>query len=178
MTTTEELSVISLTGFPCGHERGGYPYCKPCAHERATRVRRSKNAPTEERRAADQSAAEVSAAYWSAHPELARAQWDFYRTSHPEQNRAYSATRRARKLGNSIGFPKPDFKAILAEFGMVCHICGQKIESLDDLHFDHVISLAKEGPHSAENLRPSHALCNMRKGSKSLEDYLAQNRVA
>ena len=86
------------------------------------------------------------------------------------------AVRKKRKHGAIVN--EADHKAILAEFGMVCHICGQDIASPGDLHFDHVISLTKEGPHSAENLRPSHALCNMRKGTKSLEDFLAQNRVA
>jgi len=58
------------------------------------------------------------------------------------------------------------YSAILAKWGMVCHICSSEIESVDDLHFDHVIPLAKEGPHSEDNIRPSHALCNLRKGAK------------
>jgi len=49
---------------------------------------------------------------------------------------------------------------------MVCHICTEGIASLDDLHFDHVIPLSKGGPHAAENIRPSHALCNLRKGAR------------
>lgn len=61
-----------------------------------------------------------------------------------------------------------DYAAILADHGMVCHICGGAIDSLDDLHFDHVIPLVKGGAHSQDNVRPSHALCNMRKSDKIL----------
>ncbi len=49
---------------------------------------------------------------------------------------------------------------------MVCHICGDAIPGLEELHFDHVIPLIKGGPHVAENVRPSHAGCNLRKGAR------------
>lgn len=49
---------------------------------------------------------------------------------------------------------------------MVCHICTCDIESLADLHFDHVVPLAKGGTHTADNIRPAHALCNLRKSDK------------
>jgi hypothetical protein len=96
-----------------------------------------------------------------------------YKVANPEMVAAHNALRRARKLGNSIGFPLPDYKAILAEFGMVCHICGLEIKSRADLHMEHVIALANEGLHSSENIRPSHALCNLRKGTKSLAKAVA-----
>ena len=69
--------------------------------------------------------------------------------------------RRRRTDGISVSYA-----AILAKFGMVCHICTLDIESLEDLHMDHVIPLSKGGPHSEDNIRPSHAVCNMRKGAK------------
>lgn len=57
-----------------------------------------------------------------------------------------------------------DYAAILAEHGMWCHICETAIETFAELHMDHVIPLAKGGPHATENIRPAHALCNLRKG--------------
>ena len=72
--------------------------------------------------------------------------------------------RRARKRDQSAG--PIDYAAVLAEHGMICHICTEDIPSLDVLHFDHVIPLSKGGPHIAENIRPSHALCNLRKGAR------------
>jgi 5-methylcytosine-specific restriction endonuclease McrA len=59
-----------------------------------------------------------------------------------------------------------DYAAILDRDGMVCHICTEPIASMADLHFDHVVPLSKGGPHIAENIRPSHALCNMRKSNR------------
>jgi 5-methylcytosine-specific restriction endonuclease McrA len=71
---------------------------------------------------------------------------------------------RAQKLATET--ERVDYAVVLAEHGMVCHICTEDIASLDDLHFDHVIPLSKGGPHAAENIRPSHALCNLRKGAR------------
>lgn len=110
-----------------------------------------------------------SRAYYLANKEKAYARFVAWKKANPERMREIFARRRARKHGAIVS--KADYAAILAEFGMVCHICGQDIEFLDDLNFDHVIPLAKGGPHSAENIRPSHALCNQQKGASLLEDY-------
>lgn len=80
--------------------------------------------------------------------------------------REQSQRRRARMREN--GYEVVNFAAILAREGMVCHICGGTIESRADLHFDHVIPLAKGGPHIASNIKPSHSLCNRRKGARIL----------
>ena len=120
----------------------------------------AQNAAHREERAAS------NAAYNAAHREEKAAYQAAYVKANPEKGATHKALRRARKLGNSIGLPLPDFEAILAEFGMVCHICGLEIITKADLHMDHVIPLAKGGPHSSGNIRPSHARCNRQKGSK------------
>lgn len=51
--------------------------------------------------------------------------------------------------------------AVLERDGYVCGICGDAIEG--DLHIDHVVPLARGGPHDLENLQPAHARCNLRK---------------
>lgn len=85
-----------------------------------------------------------------------------WRREHPEQwalrNRENQRRRRARDED------PVDYAAILAEHGMVCHICGGEIASLADLHMEHVIPLARGGRHHRNNIRPAHALCNLRKG--------------
>lgn len=78
----------------------------------------------------------------------------------PLRNRE-NQRRRRRVDGKPV-----NFAAILAEHGMTCHICGDEIPSMTDLHFDHVIPLVKGGSHSAKNIRPAHAVCNLRKGSR------------
>ncbi len=80
-------------------------------------------------------------------------------------NARTSANRRRSRLRDQGGEPV-DYAAILARDGMTCHLCKVEIGSLDDLHFDHVVPLARGGAHSEDNIRPAHALCNMRKGSR------------
>jgi len=96
-------------------------------------------------------------------------------TAWREQNRArwnalvYESRR--RRLGR-IG-PDPervDREAILAEFGMVCHICTREIADRSDLEFDHVIPIARGGTETYGNLRPSHKRCNRSKGAKLMSE--------
>jgi 5-methylcytosine-specific restriction endonuclease McrA len=58
---------------------------------------------------------------------------------------------------------KVNLVEVLERDGMTCYICDKLIESMADLEFDHVISLAKGGSHSSENIKPSHARCNWQK---------------
>ncbi|HMC70985.1 MAG TPA: HNH endonuclease signature motif containing protein [Mycobacteriales bacterium] len=80
-----------------------------------------------------------------------------------ELRRARDLIRRARKRGTQT--ERIDLAVVLAKHGMICHLCGDGIASLDDLHFDHVIPLARGGTHTYDNLRPAHATCNLRKGA-------------
>ena len=162
--------------------------------ERITKNRRAYQAAHAERlakyykewRAANPDLANAFNRAWvKAHPEAKAATQRRWREAHPERalavkrayvaaNRAHvnlmatkhQATRRAREYGAIVS--ETDYAAILLRDGMVCHICSGVIESMADLHFDHVIPLAKGGPHAAENIRPSHALCNMKKGARLL----------
>lgn len=66
---------------------------------------------------------------------------------------------------------------MLAYWGAVCHICGESIDLSAPrkpglpgwergLHREHVIPVSAGGETSLENVRPAHAICNLRKGSK------------
>lgn len=72
---------------------------------------------------------------------------------------------KARRMTWEVG--DVDYDEILARDGLVCHICGTDVE-LDDIHFDHVIPLAKGGAHSMDNIHVSHSRCNMKKHTKIL----------
>lgn len=68
-------------------------------------------------------------------------------------------------------------KEIIEKYGSDCHICQKPID-MDaprsvgktgwelGLHLDHVIPISKGGDDTADNIRPSHAICNMRKSDK------------
>lgn len=86
--------------------------------------------------------------------------WDL---AHPEERRERTRRRRARIAGVAVA--RVDYAAILDAHGPFCHLCSESIEPAD-LQFDHVIPIARGGPHSADNIRPAHAVCNARKGTK------------
>ncbi len=105
--------------------------------------------------------------------ERRRAQFREWEKCNPEKVSLRDRRSKARRRV-IIGTPDPlNYERIIAEHGMVCHICGDEIKSFADLHFDHVIPLARGGPHSYENVRPSHKRCNLRKGAKLLPELLA-----
>jgi 5-methylcytosine-specific restriction endonuclease McrA len=90
-----------------------------------------------------------------------------WNAAHPEQRRERTRRRRARLAAVTV--ERVDYAAILAEHGPVCHICDGLIEP-DDLHFDHVIPIARGGAHVAGNVRPSHARCNLVKGTRLMAE--------
>lgn len=137
------------------HRDGLYSWCKPCfnAHTRANvdkqaRVERNRHRYRTE----------------PAYAEGRRARHRDWSRRNPERCREHTNKRRALKL-QSMTEPV-DYMAILEEHGMICHICTIEIESLSELHFDHVIPLSKGGAHSHENIKPAHAFCNLSKGAK------------
>lgn len=75
--------------------------------------------------------------------------------------------REALKKGASIG--KIDYKMILERDRHICHIC-RSIVSPKNVHFDHVIPLSRGGAHSEENIKVSHAICNLRKHNRLMEE--------
>jgi hypothetical protein len=88
-----------------------------------------------------------------------------WRMNNPEKwalkNRENSRRRNSHTKSSAVAYA-----SVLERDGMVCHICSGEISTLADLHFDHVIPLAKGGPHTADNIKPAHALCNLRKSDK------------
>jgi 5-methylcytosine-specific restriction endonuclease McrA len=63
---------------------------------------------------------------------------------------------------------------VIATYGPRCYICGLDIDFMaprkcgvkgweNGLHIDHVIPLSKDGEDSLENVRPTHAICNLTK---------------
>lgn len=47
----------------------------------------------------------------------------------------------------------------------ICGICNEVVDP-DDWHLDHIVPLAKGGPHIYENVQVSHPSCNLHKSAK------------
>lgn len=71
----------------------------------------------------------------------------------------------------------PELRTSIAKRdGMICGICGDDIESLSDLHIDHVRPVSLGGGNNPSNLRAAHASCNVRRGNRV--DGSSQDRQA
>lgn len=99
-----------------------------------------------------------------------------WRKLNPDAKRRSEARRRAAK------FEKYSENEILKIYGTKCHICKTEIDLLANrspgkigwelsLHLDHVIPLSKGGSDTVDNVRPSHGVCNVKKGAKNNGTY-------
>ena len=102
-----------------------------------------------------------------------------YHKNNPHKSRENRRRRRATELNNPSS--KYTETQVLEMYGTDCYICGIEID-LDaprqvgrkkgwemGLHIDHVIPMVDGGPDTLENVRPSHAKCNLQKGFKPVQ---------
>jgi 5-methylcytosine-specific restriction endonuclease McrA len=105
-----------------------------------------------------------------------------YSKEHPEETRrralASGRKRRARIAGVESEYVSDD--ALIAYWGGDCYLCGEEINLLaprraptpgweESLWRDHVTPIVAGGSDTLDNLRPTHAVCNLRKGSKIID---------
>jgi len=98
-----------------------------------------------------------------------------YKKAHPEISRAASRKRRATlKFVKTESYSEKD---VILTYGTNCYICNVAIDLnapkkvglkgwQNGLHIDHVIPISKGGGDTLENVRPTHALCNIKKGDR------------
>ncbi len=97
-----------------------------------------------------------------------KARW---RQTFPEKHAENQNRRRARKR-NAPRIEKIDRIALIERDNWTCYLCGCICTS-EDVTLDHVVPLSKGGSHTSDNLRVACFTCNLRKGSKLLDDFLA-----
>lgn len=61
--------------------------------------------------------------------------------------------------------PKHVRTAVIKRDGLTCQLCFEAVEP-DDIHLDHIQPFSLGGRETVDNLRVTHALCNMRRGAK------------
>lgn len=118
----------------------------------------------------------IQRVYIAANRQKVAAQKKQWKIDNPERNlnhnRKAERARRAR-LKNSITIPYTEAQ-VISTYGTNCNICGLEIDFnvtrqvgkkgwQMGLHIDHLIPIAKGGPDTLENVRPTHGLCNLRK---------------
>jgi hypothetical protein len=115
-------------------------------------------------------------AWAKANLEKKKANDKAWKKANPEKEKAYANRRRARKLGN--GFEPYTHEEIFKTYGTNCYLCdmpinlqvsgkpGSNPQWRSGLNIEHFIDIALGGSDTIENVRPSHAWCNLTKGSK------------
>ena len=92
--------------------------------------------------------------------------------------------RRALLRGNRFDIYTVD--QVLNLYGTVCYICEKEIDMnaprnctgdnwQNGLHIDHVIPITNNGNDTLENVRPTHALCNINKSFRNAEKAPTQD---
>jgi 5-methylcytosine-specific restriction endonuclease McrA len=98
--------------------------------------------------------------YAAAHREEARKRTREWQLANPDKVRDHSKLRHERVKNAPISdLTDSQWQAILREHGGRCAYCGTD----RDVGQDHVIPLARGGPHTASNVVPSCFPCNNRK---------------
>lgn len=98
-----------------------------------------------------------------------------YRKSNKDKMNEYKRKRKALMLGNSHS--KYTLQQVIDVYGLNCYICNKRIDIKAQrqvgkdgweygLHLDHYVPLSKGGADNLENVRPTHGLCNIKKGAK------------
>ena len=150
------------------NKRGKYlrSYCKECDK---VRVKIWKKANVERVKARKK-------AWQKANPEKVNARTNAWHRANPESSAATQRRRRARKLGN--GFEPYTLEEVFETYGTNCYLCdmpinlqisgrpGSNPQWRSGLNIEHFIDIALGGSDTIENVRPSHAWCNLTKGTK------------
>ena len=101
-----------------------------------------------------------------------------YYKDNPRKSAEKHRRRRAKKLNN--GFEIYKTEKVLELYGTKCHLCDKDIDMQASrkvgvgnweygLHIDHLVAIAKGGPDTLLNVRPAHAICNLKKQTGGLE---------
>lgn len=95
-----------------------------------------------------------------------------YFQKNKSKGRESNRRREAKKRNN--GFEKYTEKQVIELYGIICYLCNKPIDMVaprlvgkngweNGFHIEHVIDIAFGGPDTLDNVRPSHAICNLRK---------------
>jgi len=118
---------------------------------------------------------EYSKKYYYENLKTERLRNKAYRSLHPEAGASRARRRRAREKNVEVS-PYTE-KQILSLYGVNCHLCYEKINLNASrwigrgdweygLHIDHVVPISKGGGDTLQNVRPSHGICNIKKGDR------------
>lgn len=149
----------------------GYRDCRTCMREHDRKYKESNR----------EKIRESARKSYADDPEKAREKSRKYKASNPDKSRATSQRRLALKLDQMGRWPIPEheFLALLFEIYPKCYYCEEALD--DGYHEEHKIPLSRpeikpdryEGLHDFRNVRLSCIPCNLKKGTKTAEEFRA-----
>lgn len=169
----------------------GHPPCIDCGCEIPTDERLTKKRCTpcrvNLRRAKDR---EYSKKYAAANKGKVQAKDAAYRAKNADRINEYckewrknnrdivvaqNARRRQREAASATG-ERCDPLEVYIQGGGICYLCGYPIDWFGNMYeplsfnVEHLVPISLGGRHEMANVAPAHRVCNMRKGSKLVED--------
>jgi 5-methylcytosine-specific restriction endonuclease McrA len=99
-----------------------------------------------------------------------------YRNTPKGQQNEIKKSRKRRTLKMGGSHEEYSESLVIHTYGTICHICNKNIDMNASrrvgygnweygLHIDHLVPISKGGDDCLSNVRPTHAICNIRKGS-------------
>lgn len=111
-------------------------------------------------------------AYYEAHREERLRYLKAWRLANPDKLYAQWARKRLKRNPHDTVVQEVDRKAVYVRDGGICQLCGEPV-SPGRMTMDHKTPLTRGGAHSLENLQLAHHSCNSRKGTRTMEEWLA-----
>ncbi len=158
-------------------EFGTQSMCRPCKSE-YNKSWRAKNSEYFAAKKRTDEYKEQQRVYRESRKEQEALRKRNWRSLFPEKHAEHERLRRARK--KSLPFDRYSTAEVLDRYGKLCYLCGSEIDLLaprrvgidgweNGLHIDHVISIQNGGSDTLKNVRPTHGICNIRKGGENAE---------
>lgn len=112
------------------------------------------------------------AAYNKANPEKNRARVEAYFRANPQMRAAYSRDRRAReRAAGGNGLSRNIVSVLLVAQNGLCAACKTRIFK-GWVHVDHIVALARGGPHDDSNAQLLCPPCNAGKRDRDFGEFL------
>ena len=169
--------------------------CRTCDNERGRRYRKANQDQVNTRRAESRKKPEEKArraayhAEYTRRPEVAAARKErgvaaagtdrrlesVRRYNNSTKGKNNSVKSKASRRSREHNAPSDDWKAseVHSEANGKCLYCGISV-TLNEMHADHFIPLAKGGSNLRENIVCSCASCNLKKSDKMPEDFIGE----
>jgi 5-methylcytosine-specific restriction endonuclease McrA len=117
--------------------------------------------------------------YYEANKEHIQAMNRLWRAENPSKRREAERRSRARHFG--VEYEYYTEQQVYDLYGHTCYLCDTEIDMSaarivgqpgweQGYHLDHVVPLSRGGSDILANVRPSHGVCNLRKGTLLLEE--------